>query len=340
MATRNISILVGREPRAFTRSVEDLIVPRDTLTSLLTTGGAYSMLWGYTVGTNGGGSVGLANYNRIAAFLGPAEVIRDFYPGTTIQWPPKNGAYQSLSPQPLFIQSWKPNYTQVLNGSQDSYIRSHLAKLPTNRITCIGAWHEWDVKYFGNEGNGPNTITHLPDAPQSLALQAQFQNYLADLVHDFGNPMIKFAPILGAHNYQSRWNSMLNAGMDTSKYDYVLYDPYRAGSPGGYGYANGYNQINVMGAYLRDVWGMPTNRQGIAEIGVGTTQPQPDQYPEAAEYARGAITKALEYQYWCCCWFESGTNSYMLGNPPASGPTLTDRPQIRAVWSALRAANP
>lgn len=293
----------------------------------------YSMLWGYTVGTNGGGSVGLSEYNRIAAHMGPAEVIRDFSSDANVVWPPKGGAYAGLSPQPVFVQSFKPSYSAVMSGSQDAYYLAHANKLPTTRPTCVGAWHEWDVKKYGSGG--------VPSSgPQTEAQYAALQHYLADLYHSVGNPMIRWAPILGEHNYKARWDAMLAGGLDMSKFDYVLYDPYRSGSPGGYGYSNGYNQVSVVADYLKNTWGMPYERQGIAEIGVGTTPPPSSQYAAAAEYGRGAMQAALDKRYWCICWFEEGPNSYMIGNPPGTGPALAARPQILSMWQTMRAANP
>lgn len=293
----------------------------------------YSMRWGYTVGANGGGSnQSLAEYDRIAEFMGQAEVIRHFNTGTTFTVPV--ATYNSRIPDADFIISWKPNYSAIMNGSQDAYILTRVNAWPAGgRSLVLGAWHEWDVKKYGSSGVPSN-------APQTEAQYAAMQNYLADLVHSAGRPNVFWAPILGAHNYQSRWDTMLAGGLDTSRYDFVLYDPYRSGSPGGYGYSNGRNQMTLITDYVKNTWGMPYTRQGIAEIGVGTTPPPSSQFQGAADYGRGAIEVALERKLWCVCWFEEGPNSYMIGNPPADGPALTARPQILSMWQAIRAANP
>lgn len=295
--------------------------------------GGYSMRWGYTVGNNGGGSnQSLAEYDRIAAFMGQAEVIRHFNGGTTFTVPVTT--YDARIPNADFIISWKPNYAAIMNGSQDAYILARVNAWPAgSRTLVLGAWHEWDVKKYG-DGSVPAA------GPQTEAQYAAMQHYLADLVHSAGRSNVLWAPILGAHNGTTRWATMLSGGLNMAKFDMVLYDPYRAGSPGGYGYANGYNQISTLSGFLANTWGMPYARQGIAEIGVGTTKPPDSQFAAAAEYGRGALTRAVELKLWCACWFEENENSYMLGNPPGSGPALTARPQILSMWQAMRAANP
>lgn len=308
MASRTISILVGREPRAFTRSVSDTVPVIDSRTVSLTAGPEVEdVYWGYAPQASNN-----TEYQRTRDVLGRPQVLRWYSDDGALTYPSGHADYTNL---PVWF-SWKPVYATLMAGGYDAAMTSWLNARSTTYPTWWSTWHEPDVKSM------------------STAQSKAMTEYVGNFIHAYGNPMIRSVLCVGGYPMTGSNAAYLYIPDDVSTIDVYAADPYASGqsSANRLTYSGG---RAVVRRYLTDVANdyLPASmRIGIGEVGNavtnGTDAQRRDWYrgfhDEMAEDPRTEVVALFH---------RGGIRFYDPSNP-----SNVTSPLSAAYWASLMAA--
>jgi hypothetical protein len=305
---RTISILVGREPRAFTRLVSDAVQVNDTRTVSLTQGpsGGGATRWGFSAGQKSGESYAQA-YARATNLIGAPLAVRIFSSDGTLPWPIQ-GTFFNDKPQVYPVVSWKPpNIVTQANGGYDSVLRSWLDKV--NRVTYFGDRHEPDAK--------------IVDGGYTNAQYVAAAEHVFQVVRDHGNPLVRTTQIMANFNAATRWPPIK---LDPSLVDAPAFDPYMTADRT---QAAGVTKIRTGADVLTSMY--PGKKLSIGEIGVGFgTNNVSATDAQRRAWIQGCLSVFLNEYEWEYILYWNGND--------VGGSNLDDWPTTAAAWKAVAVA--
>lgn len=338
---RHISLNVGREPRIYTRTVSDLIVPRDAMSSIKTTPPVGGDPWAFTTTKYGYTAVPRSGENKRAAFdrispiLGMPDNYRWYTPNASLTWagvngPSGDGFGNRLRNMAFICVSNKVDPRDVIAGNYDA-MYTNFCEDADRPVMIIWPPHEVDVK---NPSGGTNatygTPAHFRDSGRRI------QSIIASV----GNPLVVGGPSFGYHQFESRWPLFLS-GLDDDEFDFVGFDPYRYDyrTTSGTTFAHGYNQLNFVLNWLQNRWGWTNSRRIIIhETAHSSGDPSNIGLPsdtQASNYLNGHFTACEEHELFALQYFYND-NSLLIstaGNQVDGTPT-PPYPLARAQWFA------
>lgn len=296
MASRTISLHVGREPRFYTRSVTNAVSLADTRSAVKTSPPdppSGSTLGGYSASNN---SAALSQY-------GTPQIIRQYY-GNGDNLPYPTGGWPTNT---VWATSWKP-YTggtkaarnaslmEIAGGSKDALLIDMLNRFPArtgnDRFRIYLVDHEPDIKMAKDEMDAGPFAAAFNRFGQVLRNHPKADNFIS---------------VLGTGGYQPATRLPWLSGCDRGLFDVVAYDPYAQGL------SDAQRKTYAGGRLLFSRWmpnfqqHFPGKRLAIGEFGTNFQVPFGND-DQLSEFIRGAYDFGRDNNYDHVCYFHNNAN--------------------------------